>query len=273
MPARIPFTAALVAGVLAASVAVRASDDKPVRARKPADAGTPRKRPPLSKEAQQAAAKLKKTLPPKSEARLMLDAVLQGRVGPNSGWFRVAKSKTRFAWKYVAGTYDRNNDRKVTRNEFGGQPYDFRRLDRNRDRVLTAADFEGSGGRRSSSPGAMLFYMADRDGNGHVTKEEFAALFKSLDDGRLGFLSLDDLEEGLQPPPARKRPRKRKGGPTRSGLVLALARQELGALQPGPDLNENAPDFSLRIVNDVKTVTLSKEVGDKPVVLIFGSFT
>jgi hypothetical protein len=117
----------------------------------------------------------------------------------------------------------------------------------------------------------MLFQMADRDGNGHVTKKEFAALFDSFDSGRRGFLSLDDLANALKKPSGRRRGK--RPGPSRSTLVLALARQELGALQPGPALNERAPEFSLRIANDLKRVTLSKEIGDKPVVLIFGSFT
>lgn len=273
MPARFCVALALSAAVLSSGYADGARP--PVRAAKPKPAGKKAgRRPPLTEKARRVAQELKAKLPPKSEARLMLDAVIDGRVGPNDGWFGVAKGRTRFGWKYVAKTFDRNNDEKVTRKEFRGKPYDFRRLDRDRDGVLTAADFDGSGGGRSASPGAMLFSMADRDGNGHVTRKEFEALFNSLDSGKRGFLSLDDLKNGLQPPSRQPRgKRKRSGRPTPSMLVLALARQELGALEPGPELNAKAPDFSLRIVNDLKRVTLSKEVGDKPVVLIFGSFT
>ena len=50
-------------------------------------------------------------------------------------------------------------------------------------------------------------------------------------------------------------------------------RQEIGSLQPGPDLNQAAPDFTLKTVDGKEEVTLSKLVGPKPVVLIFGNFT
>ena len=43
--------------------------------------------------------------------------------------------------------------------------------------------------------------------------------------------------------------------------------------RPGPHLNETAPDFTLRLVKSPEEVTLSKLVGPKPVVLVFGNFT
>jgi len=281
-PGRLRLAAALILAGVFTGGNFEAAAQKPTASKRDAAAkrkskrkqsGKPAKLEPLSKEAQRVADELQKKLPPKSEARLMLDAILKGsRMGPNDGWFGVAKGKSRFGWDYVARSFDRNKDGKVTSREFPGQPFRFRRLDRDGDGVLTAADFDTGGSAFSMSPGSMLFSMADRDGNGHVTKKEFEALFDSLDSGRRGFLSLDDLAGALKPPS--KRPRgKRSGGPSRSTLVLSLARQELGALPPGPDLNDKAPDFTLRIVNDLKKVTLSKEIGDKPVVLIFGSFT
>jgi Ca2+-binding EF-hand superfamily protein len=274
MTVRTTIVAALLAAVFAVDARTNFADDgKRPKAGKKKTAGKKQaKLEPLSKGAQRVADELKKTLPPKSEARLMLDAILKGsRMGPNDGWFGVAKGETRFGWKYVAKTFDTNRDGKVTPQEFRGKPVHFRRLDRNGDGELTEADFAAGPPGFSASPGAMLFQMADRDGNGHVTKKEFAALFDSFDSGRRGFLSLDDLANALKKPSGRRRGK--RPGPSRSTLVLALARQELGALQPGPALNERAPEFSLRIANDLKRVTLSKEIGDKPVVLIFGSFT
>jgi EF hand len=268
----IRFRAALTLSAALSLLASAARGDDatlPVRAPRPKSA---RKSPPLTKEARRVADELQKKLKPGSEARLMLDAILKGRMGPNDGWFRVAKGKTRFGWNHVAKTFDKNKDKQVTQREFRGKAVDFRRLDRNGDGVLREADFTAGPPAFSASPGSMLFQMADRDGNGHITKAEFDALFDSLDSGHRGFLSLDDLKDRLRPPPRSARKR-RGGGPSRSTLVLALARQELGALQPGPDLNEKAPEFSLRIANGLKKVTLSKEIGDKPVVLIFGSFT
>lgn len=276
MIARFLFTTAVCAAVLAAhSAPAEEAKTAPRRAPRPGRAARrkSRKPPPLTTEAQRVAAELKKTLPPHSEARLMLDAILKGsRLGPGSGWFRVAKAKSRFGWGYVAKKFDRDRDGQVTPKEFGGSESDFQRLDRDGDGALTEADFDWEGSALSRTPGARLFSMADRDGNGRVTREEFAQLFESFDSGKRGFLSLADLKDRLQPP-VRKDRRKRNGGPSRSTLVLALARQELGGLRPGPDLNEKAPDFTLPFVNRPGTVTLSKEIGEKPVVLVFGSFT
>ncbi len=56
-------------------------------------------------------------------------------------------------------------------------------------------------------------------------------------------------------------------------LVKGLFRQEIGSLQPGPKLDDLAPDFTLKTVDGKEEVTLSKQVGPKPVVLIFGNFT
>jgi hypothetical protein len=122
----------------------------------------------------------------------------------------------------------------------------------------------------------MLFYRADRDGNGKLTTEELEQFFKTLDRDELGFLSLSDLQEGLSPP---KRPSTPPGGaakpegPTKLTLVRGLFRQEIGSLQPGPRLDERAPDFTLMTVDGREEITLSKLVGPRPVVLVFGNFT
>ncbi len=64
------------------------------------------------------------------------------------------------------------------------------------------------------------------------------------------------------PAAAQKKPAANPSGPTTP--------QE-GKLKPG----DAAPDFTLKLLDDKegRTVTLSKLQGQKPVVLIFGSFT
>ena len=216
------------------------------------------------------------------EWSLMLADILGGsQLGPGDGWFRTATARTRFDWEATRKSLDRDGDGAVTPPEFAGPPADFARLDRDHDGALTAADFDFSAHALAPSPGAMLFYGADRDGNGKVTREEFDALFGALDRDRAGFLSLGDLQQALSPPapPARPRPQAAappnpgSGGPSRWTLVKGLFRQEIGSLQPGPGLGEVAPDFTLKTADGAQEITLSGREGSKPVVLVFGNFT
>ncbi len=131
----------------------------------------------------------------------------------------------------------------------------------------------------------MLYYMADQNGDGKVSRDEFAGVFDMVDRDGHGFLSQDDLRALL--PTAPTRPRQaaaaasaadgeappRRDGPSKATLVRGLFRQEIGALSPGPKLNDPAPDFTLRTVEGDREVTLSDLVGEKPVVLVFGNFT
>jgi thiol-disulfide isomerase/thioredoxin len=231
---------------------------------------------PLSPEAQRVADELTTRLPAHSEARAMLDHILSGsRLGPGEGWFALAQAQSRFGWDSVRQSYDANADEQVAADEFTGSEDDFARLDRDGDKVLTAKDFDWSEHSLSPTPGYMLFFEADRDANGKITREEFAELFESLDTTSQGFLSLDELREEFQPPSQQQYQRqtaRRPDRPSRSTLVLALEKQEIGSLQSGPSLNESAPDFTLTSL-DGNDVTLSEEVGEQPVVLIFGNFT
>ncbi|MFO0950121.1 MAG: deiodinase family protein [Isosphaeraceae bacterium] len=205
----------------------------------------------------------------------MLVDILQGsQLGPNDGWFRKAVAQTRFTWDDTRKRLDRDNDGSVSRKEFPGSDADFARLDRDRDRALTKDDFDFSAHALTPSTGMSLFFQADHDGNGKVTREEFEALFRSMDSGGQGFLSLSDLQEAFRPP---TRPKtsdaKAPAGPSKETLVKGLFRQEIGSLQPGPAVGDSAPDFTLKTNDGKGTTTLSKVVGPKPVVLVFGNFT
>lgn len=55
--------------------------------------------------------------------------------------------------------------------------------------------------------------------------------------------------------------------------MRGLFRQEIGSLQPGPALGDSAGDFTLKTNDGKQEITLSKLIGPKPVVLVFGNFT
>jgi Ca2+-binding EF-hand superfamily protein len=214
--------------------------------------------------------RVKATWPDPPEWAAMLIDILGGsQLGPGDGWFKKAVAQTRYDWADARRRLDRDRDGRIDRREFPGADADFARLDRDRDGALTGRDFDFSAHALTPSPGAMIFSAADRDGNGKVTREELEALFRAADSDGAGFLSLGDLQQALAPP-SRGRG---SSGPSRLTLVKGLFRQEIGSLQPGPALNQAAPDFTLKTVDGKDEVTLSKLIGPKPVVLVFGNFT
>jgi alkylhydroperoxidase family enzyme/thiol-disulfide isomerase/thioredoxin len=204
------------------------------------------------------------------------DILMGSQLGPNDGWFRRAVAQTRFGWDACRGRYDKDGDGKITRGEFPGSEPDFFRLDRDHDGALTRADFDFSPHALTASPGMIVFYRADLDGNGKVTREELDTFFKRCDSDGLGFLSLSDLQDAFAMPRPPANPPKSQsggGGPSKETLIRGLFRQEIGSLQAGPSLNEKATDFTLKTTDGTKDMTLSKLIGPKPVVLVFGNFT
>lgn len=204
---------------------------------------------------------------------MLADIVIKGgHLSGEDGWFRRSPARTRFGWPEVSKALDTDRDQAISRQEFPGQEADFLFLDRDRDGVLTAADFDFRPRPTPPSPAAILFNRVDRDANGKLTEEEFRAFFQRNDSGGLGYLSLADLRNALStptPPPAAPS----SGPPTRATLLKSFVRQELGAFPAGPSLDDVAPDFTLRRVDDGTEITLSKVIGPKPIVLIFGDFT
>jgi hypothetical protein len=204
----------------------------------------------------------------------MYTDIIQGsQLGPTDGWFRRAVAQTRFGWDAARKRYDRDGDGRIARKEFPGNDADFGRLDRDHNGALAKSDFDFSPHALAMSPGAMLFMRADRDGNGKLTREELETFFKQCDSGHQEFLSLSDLQEALPMPSMRPATSGARSGPTPETLIRGLFHQEIGSLQPGPALGESAPDFALKTVAGNEEVSLSKLVGPRPVVLVFGNFT
>jgi thiol-disulfide isomerase/thioredoxin len=202
----------------------------------------------------------------------MLTSILQDEnMTANYGWFRTAVAQTRFDWASSKKRYDRDGNGQIDRAEFPGSDADFARLDHDRNKALTSSDFDFSSSALAPSPGAMVFMRLDRDGSGKVSREELDEFFQSTDSGNQGFLSLADMQDAFtQPAP---RPGAPSGRPSKATLVRGLFRQEIGSLQPGPKLDESVPDFTLKTNDGKGEITLSKLIGPKPVVLVFGSFT
>ncbi|QDV54907.1 deiodinase family protein [Rosistilla oblonga] len=226
----------------------------------------------LTPEATAIESELRNTLLPDSEAIAMLDAIVNGStLSGDDGWFPLAKADGRPEWNKVVKKYDTDADQEITLEEFKGTEADFSRLDRSGDKRLSQSDFDWTEHSLAPLPGQMMFFLADRDANGKVTRDEFAHLFDAFADGDTDYIALDDLRTQFLPPPPGAR-RQRADRPTPSTLIASLKKQEIGSLNAGPSVGDIAPDFTLKSLAG-ESVTLSKQIGEKPIVLIFGNFT
>lgn len=255
---------ALIASIVFSLIAPLSAEDPPKNRN-----GLPLGEEKLTAEAEKAADELRSRFAAGTEARGMLDSIVsEPFLGSDNGWFAMAKAQTRYDWSAVAKRFDRNGDRRVDANEFGDSASDFARVDRNGDGFIDASDLDWNAPPPpAASAFSRMFAMSDANSNGKVTREEFLKLFDRLK-GDGDYLALDDLVDlassssGSRPPEPLNR----------SMLIMALQHQELGAFAPGPDLNQPAPDFTLPRVEG-GSVTLSKVIGKRPIVLIFGTFT
>lgn len=235
----------------------------PVAAEEPSDR-------PLAQAAADPGAVLGEVQPGRPEWLEMYTAIVNDEpMGPTNGWFKTSTTRTRYGWDAARSKYDGDGDARIARGEYPGDDGSFARLDRDGDGALTAADFDFSKA-YTPSPGSILFSRLDRDGDGKVVKEEIERFFQAADDGDAGFLSRLDLERALPAPSGTMSPADR---PSKEQLIKGLFSQEIGSLQSGPELDETAPDFTLKTADGGREVTLSGLVGPKPVVLIFGNFT
>jgi hypothetical protein len=213
----------------------------------------------------------------KSEFAEMVTAVLNGsQLGPGEGWFKPGQS--RYNWQWLAKRHGISPTKYITRKEFKGPAELFERLDRNHDGVLSADDFDWSDRSmfaRASMPSRFWFGFIDTNSNGRISREEWNAYFTKLSKGK-DYLTRDDLREGFPVmPPARppNAPPPKDDGPSPLLLILGLLSGELGSPFPGPRVGQMAPDFTLRTQDGKRSYSLSQFRGQKPVVLVLGSFT
>jgi hypothetical protein len=208
--------------------------------------------------------------PEAPEAMRMFFAIACGsQMGPNDGWF--GPSQTRYTWDWLTRLHGKDAAG-IAKDKFRGKEGWFARLDRDKDGRITPDDLDWSDTSaylRQSAQARQFARAMDRDGNGKVSAEEWEAFFKKMArDG--GDVTADDLHAALFPP---RVPGKGQAGPSMTTLLMGLFSGELGSVFSGPKVGDEAPDFTLKTADGKQEYSPSRWRGEKPVVLIFGSFT
>jgi hypothetical protein len=119
-------------------------------------------------------------------------------------------------------------------------------------------------------------YDADRDGK--IERLELGgpdATFDRLDRDGDGVLTRADFDWSR---PQRKTAAARQAGkaaerPARAMLLDGLFRGEIGSPYEGPRVGQLAPCFTLPSADGKGSISLREQLGTRPIVLIFGSFT
>jgi hypothetical protein len=226
----------------------------------------------------------------------MLVEILQGDdPGPGAGWFRTSVTQTRYDWGWLKAR-DRDGDGSVSPEELGGPAEFFERLDRDRSGAIKPDDLDWSSQSaylRRQAEMRRRFVLMDTNSNGRISREEWDAFFSGAAKDKAA-LTLEDLANALDPPApaapqgkdAKARPKadkaeskdakaepKAAAGPSHWLLLARFLTGELGSWSDGPRVGDLAPDFTLKTHDGKGAFTLSKSWGEKPVVLVFGSFT
>ena len=215
-------------------------------------------------------------------------------------------------WGFLESKYDEDADGRVGREEYPRSDRTFARLDRDRDGFLAQADFEETEEPPWSPDVArklraeLAFYFQtdrdplrfamvelddsmstyDTDGDGVLVRAEFMeATLRRLAHGKLAQhrAAWDHLVEHLDIDADRALD---KGEVFRfyfvdgdRQLVIDLGAEGEPTAEPastkptGPPVGTLAPDFTLATPDGKTSYTLSSFRGDRPVALIFGSYT
>lgn len=211
-----------------------------------------------------------------------------------------ARDDAEAAWKLLLERHDADGDGVISKAEYGRGDRAFARLDRDRDGELTRADLEQGGRARRQRPAdplgmraeilGPLARAADADEDDVLTREEWDRWLGHFTEK--GHLDRQDLE---MVGAARQRgqmlirmldvdrDRTLTVDEARAAFARldadgdgALRGDELGPPLPAkpPKAGEPAPDFELpKLGDEESTVRLSSFAGEKPVALIFGSYT
>jgi thiol-disulfide isomerase/thioredoxin len=184
---------------------------------------------------------------------------------------------SRYDWPWVSTRFDRNRDGRVVRTEFSGPDVTWSVLDRDGNGTLTSDDFdwENSDWARQEAQVQARFRAVDADNDGVLTSEEWTGAFTKAAGAKRG-LNFDEFRKALQPVRSRQA---LNAGPQswlpkrRFDYLRAILTQDVGTFSEGPQVNDSAPDFSLKTHDGKGPISLSSFRNAKPVVLTFGSIT
>ncbi len=179
--------------------------------------------------------------------------------------------ETRYGWKWLATRYDKDGNASVIHEELPASADVLERLDRNWDGKLTLDDFDwsenGTLGWQKETTFA-LHKAVDTTSDGRITSEEWQALFAKAAEEK-GYLTDEKLEELIFLPCVLKAQKEQQ---SRAGRMQRQISRDK-PIVVAPKLGEIAPDFELHSPDGLTSVRLSSFRDNKPVVLIFGSFT
>lgn len=160
---------------------------------------------------------------------------------------------------------DADGDGKLSKKELdaaGGRPTNARkpaaRPEAPSDSKSADVPPEGAAKNATESVGDVLFLLLDRDKDGRLSKEEL--------DNAVRLLDRDKNKDGLLEPDELQ-PADRKRGEVITPAAKGERHQDTLAV------GDMAPDFTLPDLSGKKEVTLSSFRGQRPVVLIFASYT
>ncbi|MEX2121574.1 MAG: hypothetical protein WD847_18440 [Pirellulales bacterium] len=205
---------------------------------------------------------------------MLIDLLKADDMRPGFGWFKPSEKK--YDWSWLSSRFDANSDGAISKDELPTDgPYQellFSRLDRDNDGELRFADFDYFSPREPTPPSMMSQFLTgllDTDSNGRITPEELQSFLRRADKDKAGFLTVEDLYADFS------RAFSNRGGddmPDADEMLSMFFRGELGVMESGPKLGDEAPDFTLPTHDASQTIALSTS-RNKPVILIFGSFT
>ncbi len=201
--------------------------------------------------------------------KMLLDMLRHADIGPQAGWFGPAQS--RYTWEWLAQRHELGADaQEIPKELFKGSEAQWKVLDRDGSGTITPDDLDWSSGNpwvQQANIVGRLFRRINAPGDGRLKRSELDTFFDRASGGK-DHLTLADLRSALlvgSGAPA--------DAPSREVLIRGFVSGEVGSMHEGARPGTPAPDFTLQSPDGTKTHQLSKLIGNKPVVLVFGNFT